>query len=121
VFSGQAWITGFAQYVVDAEDPFPEGFMLGDILGHVKASVAQGSPFKPCGSSTSLPSRGRGDAFTKVKVNRMEKPQGYNRTLRYNLQPPRLAISFRLDLGRIDGYRKNLGFAHRNLTREQGF
>src|SRR6266404_1123736 len=24
--SGQAWITGFAQYVVDPEDPFPEGF-----------------------------------------------------------------------------------------------
>ena len=29
--SGQAWITGFAQYVVDAEDPFPEGFTVGDI------------------------------------------------------------------------------------------
>jgi proline racemase len=33
VLSGQAWITGFAQYVVDAEDPFPEGFTLGDIWG----------------------------------------------------------------------------------------
>jgi proline racemase len=29
--SGQAWITGFASYVVDASDPFPEGFTLGDI------------------------------------------------------------------------------------------
>ena len=30
---GQAWITGFAQYVVDPEDPFPEGFTVGDIWG----------------------------------------------------------------------------------------
>jgi proline racemase len=29
--SGQAWITGFAQYVLDPEDPFPEGYVLGDI------------------------------------------------------------------------------------------
>lgn len=29
--SGQAWITGFASYVVDADDPFPEGFTVGDI------------------------------------------------------------------------------------------
>ena len=29
--SGQAWITGFSSYVVDAEDPFPEGFTVGDI------------------------------------------------------------------------------------------
>ena len=29
--SGAAWITGFAQYVVDPEDPFPEGFTVGDI------------------------------------------------------------------------------------------
>jgi proline racemase len=29
--SGQAWITGFATYVLDAEDPFPEGFTVGDI------------------------------------------------------------------------------------------
>jgi proline racemase len=29
--SGRAWITGFAQYVVDPEDPFPEGFTVGDI------------------------------------------------------------------------------------------
>lgn len=29
--SGTAWITGIAQYVVDAEDPFPEGYTVGDI------------------------------------------------------------------------------------------
>ena len=31
VVSGQAWITGFASYVVDPEDPFPEGFTVADI------------------------------------------------------------------------------------------
>lgn len=29
--TGSAWITGFAQYVLDPEDPFPQGFTLGDI------------------------------------------------------------------------------------------
>jgi proline racemase len=29
--SGQAWITGFAQYVLDPSDPFPEGYTLGDL------------------------------------------------------------------------------------------
>jgi len=29
--AGTAWITGFAQYVVDPTDPFPEGFTFGDI------------------------------------------------------------------------------------------
>jgi proline racemase len=29
--TGRAWITGFAQYVVDPDDPFPEGFTVGDI------------------------------------------------------------------------------------------
>ncbi|MBI4316029.1 MAG: proline racemase family protein [Chloroflexi bacterium] len=29
--SGQAWITGISNYVLDAEDPFPEGFTVGDI------------------------------------------------------------------------------------------
>ena len=33
--SGQAWITGFAQYVVDPDDPFPDGFIIGDIWGGV--------------------------------------------------------------------------------------
>ena len=31
--SGQAWITGLCTYVVDPEDPFPEGFTVGDIWG----------------------------------------------------------------------------------------
>jgi proline racemase len=29
--TGQAWITGFADYVLDPTDPFPEGFRVGDI------------------------------------------------------------------------------------------
>ena len=29
--SGQAWITGFAQYVLDPTDPFPRGYRVGDI------------------------------------------------------------------------------------------
>jgi len=28
---GRAWITGFAEYVLDGSDPFPEGFTIGDI------------------------------------------------------------------------------------------
>lgn len=32
--SGQAWITGFSNYVVDPGDPFPNGFTVGDIWGH---------------------------------------------------------------------------------------
>jgi proline racemase len=31
--SGQGWITGFSQYVVDPDDPFPEGFRVGDLWG----------------------------------------------------------------------------------------
>jgi len=29
--TGQAWITGISNYVIDADDPFPEGFTIGDI------------------------------------------------------------------------------------------
>lgn len=29
--TGSAWITGFASYVVDPSDPFPEGFTVGDL------------------------------------------------------------------------------------------
>ena len=29
--TGTAWITGFASYVVDPSDPFPEGYTVGDI------------------------------------------------------------------------------------------
>ena len=31
--TGRAWITGFAQYVLDENDPFPEGYTIGDIWG----------------------------------------------------------------------------------------
>ncbi|MHB1162739.1 MAG: proline racemase family protein [Chloroflexota bacterium] len=31
--TGQAWIYAITQYVVDAEDPFPDGFTVGDIWG----------------------------------------------------------------------------------------
>lgn len=33
IISGQAWITGIASYMLDAEDPFPEGYIMGDIWG----------------------------------------------------------------------------------------
>lgn len=33
--SGQAWITGVAQYLLDPTDPFPEGYTVGDIWGGV--------------------------------------------------------------------------------------
>jgi len=29
--TGRAWITGYARYVLGADDPFPEGFTVGDI------------------------------------------------------------------------------------------
>ena len=29
--TGRAWITGVASYVVDADDPFPDGFTVGDL------------------------------------------------------------------------------------------
>ena len=29
--SGQAWITGRATYLLDPDDPFPEGYTIGDI------------------------------------------------------------------------------------------
>ena len=31
--TGRAWITGFGQYVLDADDPFQTGFTVGDIWG----------------------------------------------------------------------------------------
>jgi proline racemase len=31
--AGRAWITGFGQYVLDADDPFQAGFTVGDIWG----------------------------------------------------------------------------------------
>jgi proline racemase len=32
--TGQAWITGFAEYVVDDSDPFPNGYTVGDLWGN---------------------------------------------------------------------------------------
>jgi proline racemase len=29
--SGQAWITGYSTYILDSDDPFPDGFTAGDI------------------------------------------------------------------------------------------
>jgi len=34
--TGTAWITGFAQFVVDPEDPFPNGFTVGDLWSAVE-------------------------------------------------------------------------------------
>ena len=31
--TGTAWITGYARYVLDPDDPFPVGFTVGDIWG----------------------------------------------------------------------------------------
>ncbi len=31
--SGSAWVTGYARYVLDPKDPFPEGFTIADIWG----------------------------------------------------------------------------------------
>lgn len=31
--SGRGWVTGFHQFVIDADDPFAEGYTLGDIWG----------------------------------------------------------------------------------------
>ncbi|MER3485611.1 MAG: hypothetical protein C4345_06235, partial [Chloroflexota bacterium] len=34
--SGEAWITGISQHVLDPSDPFPEGFVVGDIWGGIR-------------------------------------------------------------------------------------
>jgi proline racemase len=34
--SGRAWITGLAQYVVDPDDPFPNGFTISDLWGRTE-------------------------------------------------------------------------------------
>ena len=33
--SGRAWITATANYVLDPTDPFPEGFIVGDLWGGI--------------------------------------------------------------------------------------
>jgi proline racemase len=37
--SGQAWITGFCTYVLDADDPYPNGFTVGDIWASQEESA----------------------------------------------------------------------------------
>jgi proline racemase len=37
---GRAWITGYAQYVLQDDDPFPEGFVMGDIWPSANAGSA---------------------------------------------------------------------------------
>ncbi len=37
---GRAWITGHAQYVLQDDDPFPEGFVMGDIWPSANAGSA---------------------------------------------------------------------------------
>ena len=31
--TGSAWITGRAEYLLEPDDPFPEGFTVGDLWG----------------------------------------------------------------------------------------
>ena len=37
---GRGWITGFHQFVLDSDDPFSEGYTVGDIWGATTAQVA---------------------------------------------------------------------------------
>lgn len=39
---GRAWITGFHQYVLDPEDPYPAGYVLTDTWGTASAGAGQG-------------------------------------------------------------------------------
>ncbi|RNG22846.1 proline racemase family protein [Streptomyces botrytidirepellens] len=41
--SGRGWITGFAQYVLDESDPFPHGYVLGDLWGRQAPEPAPGN------------------------------------------------------------------------------
>jgi proline racemase len=38
--SGRGWITGFHQFVVDADDPFPDGYTIGDLWGQAAPTPA---------------------------------------------------------------------------------
>jgi proline racemase len=37
--SGRGWVTGFHQFVLDSDDPFPTGYTLGDIWGSARNPV----------------------------------------------------------------------------------
>lgn len=39
LISGQAWITGFCTYVLDPDDPYPDGFTVGDIWASQQESA----------------------------------------------------------------------------------
>lgn len=39
---GRAWITGYARYVLQDDDPFPEGFVMGDIWPAANANSTAG-------------------------------------------------------------------------------
>ncbi len=45
--SGRGWITAFAQYVLDDDDPFPQGYTLGDLWGPDTAEPAVAHPLEP--------------------------------------------------------------------------
>jgi proline racemase len=38
--SGRGWITGFSQFVLDDSDPFPQGYVLGDLWGQQAQGAA---------------------------------------------------------------------------------
>jgi proline racemase len=42
--SGTAWVTGYARYVLDPDDPFPAGFTVADIWGAGTGGPDTGSP-----------------------------------------------------------------------------
>lgn len=49
--SGRAWITGYSTWILDADDPFPGGFTVGDVWAAVPGSAVPGPtapdvPFK---------------------------------------------------------------------------
>ena len=53
--AGRAWITGFARYVLQDDDPFPEGLMVGDIWamansGSTAAEMGEAVPLRGAGA-----------------------------------------------------------------------
>lgn len=36
--SGRGWVTGYHQFVLDDDDPFPVGYTIGDIWGRQQAA-----------------------------------------------------------------------------------
>jgi len=45
--SGTAWITGYARYVLDPDDPFPAGYTVGDLWGEGSGAAGQVAPGPP--------------------------------------------------------------------------